>query len=106
MSRCPARVLLSAHDKKGHVHPKAVLLENADGAYGAKIARCLGEQDGGKAARLLKLGRDMMSGDMLRMSGFATGNNMSDHYSTVLPSRDGFDMLGPHFDQQVDCHTA
>ena len=95
LSRCSARVLL--WDDEGH--PKAILMENADGAQGASIARCLGEQDDGRAATLLELGDSI--GDELKMSGFATGTNMSDHYSTILPSRHGFDMLGSHFDQQV-----
>jgi hypothetical protein len=95
ISKCVARVLLS--DDEGH--PKAILLENADGAHGALVARCLGEQDCGNAARLLRLGNSI--GDETRMSGFATGTNMKDHYETVLPSRPAFDMLGPRFDQQV-----
>ena len=98
LSGCAARVLL--RDDEGH--PKAILLENADGAQGAEIARCLGEQDNGKAAKLLELGNSI--GDELKMSGFATGTNMGDHYATVLPSRLGFDMLDPHFDQQYARH--
>jgi len=99
------KVLLA--DRKGH--PKAILLENADGARGAEIARRLGAQDGGRAAQLLELGKpmdsmDLASGDSLKMSGFATGNNMSDHYTTVLPSRHGFDRLGPRFDQLYAQH--
>lgn len=96
-----ARVLLE--DGKG---AKAILLPNADGAHGAEIARRLGAQDGGRAAQLLELGKpmDLRSGDSLHMSGFATGNNMSDHYTTVLPSRQGFNLLGSRFDLQYAQH--
>jgi hypothetical protein len=38
---------------------------------------------------------------MLKMAGFASGTNMTDIYETILPSRRAFQLLGPHFDQQV-----